>query len=418
MLKSLNDSLEKVRDIIGLEMRRKEHSRDKFRDTSFNQGKDSNNGIRHTGACPTKTRTCYVCGKMGHLVSACSSNPNPIEQKKVPARVFTLTKSNAESNPSVVTAVCYAVAASGRADVGTKNEPVVLPLPKFNPDRLIPPKLFALRVYLVIFKKVSSTASSRPSLLYIVSSLSLAAEPPPFQGVIALNGGFLVDFVNQYYRKLKMSLIGQLRRCLPYGYFRKPIEAPVTVPCLINLLGVSRNFAQPALKQEEEVEEVEIDQRRLPADYNPETFDPTEHRSPPTERVWRLVDEISGLTLVEAAELSSIMMKKLGMKELPVVGVMNPGAARVASVAMKASTTAKEEKKPEKTAFELKMESFDSASKLKVIKEIRSFTDFGLKEAKDLVEKVPVVLKKGVPKEEAEKIIEKMKAVGAVVVME
>ncbi|XP_022847899.1 uncharacterized protein LOC111370433 isoform X2 [Olea europaea var. sylvestris] len=112
------------------------------------------------------------------------------------------------------------------------------------------------------------------------------------------------------------------------------------------------------------------------------------------------------------------MMKKLGMRELPVVGVMKPGAAGVASVGMKASSTAKEEKKPEKTAFELKMESFDSASKLKVIKEIRSFTDLGLKEAKDLVEKVLAVLKKGVPKEEAEKIIEKMKAVGAVVVME
>ncbi|CAI9783541.1 unnamed protein product [Fraxinus pennsylvanica] len=215
-----------------------------------------------------------------------------------------------------------------------------------------------------------------------------------------------------------MRLIGQLRHHLPYGYFRKPIGAPVTVPCLINLFGVTRNFAQPALKEEEGEEEVEIDQRKLPADYNPETFDPTEHRSPPTERVWRLVDEISELTLVETAELSSIMMKKLGMKELPVVGVMKPGAAGMASVAMKASTAAKEEKKPEKTAFELKIESFDSASKLKVIKEIRSFTDLGLKEAKDLVEKVPAVLKKGVPKEEAEKIIEKMKAVGAVVVME
>ncbi|KAL2533966.1 Ribosomal protein L7/L12 [Abeliophyllum distichum] len=215
------------------------------------------------------------------------------------------------------------------------------------------------------------------------------------QGIIALNGGFLVDLVNHYCRKLKMSLIGQLRHRLPYVYFRKPIGAPATVPCLINLFGVTRNFAQPAIKEEDEEEEVEIDQRRLPADYNPKTFDPTEHRSPPTERVWRLVDEISGLTLVEAAELSSILMKKLSMKELPVIGVMKPGAAGVAAVSMKASMAAKEEKKPEKTAFELKMESFDSASKLKVIKEIRSFTDFGLKEAKDLVEKVPAVLKKG-----------------------
>ncbi|EYU38176.1 hypothetical protein ABFS82_04G139100 [Erythranthe guttata] len=177
-----------------------------------------------------------------------------------------------------------------------------------------------------------------------------------------------------------------------------------------------RHFGQAA-KLEDEDEEVEIDQRRLPADYDPANFDPTEHRSPPTDRVWSLVDEISGLTLVETAELSTIMMRKLGMKEMPVVGVMKPGAAGVA-MNNTGAAAAKEEKKPEKTAFELKIESYDAASKLKVIKEIRSFTDLGLKEAKDLVEKTPSVLKKGVSKEEAEKIIEKMKAVGAVVVMD
>ncbi|CAI9782239.1 unnamed protein product [Fraxinus pennsylvanica] len=103
------------------------------------------------------------------------------------------------------------------------------------------------------------------------------------------------------------------------------------------------------------------------------------------------------------------MMKKLGMKELPVVGVMKPGAAGVALVAMKASTAAKEEKKPKKTAFELKMESFDSASKLKVwTKGSERLSGEGS----------CCVLKKGVPKEETKKIIENMKAVGAVVIME
>ncbi|XP_022857170.1 uncharacterized protein LOC111378233 [Olea europaea var. sylvestris] len=56
-------------------------------------------GGQHTGACPIETRTCYVCGKMGHLARACPGNPNPMEQKKVPARVFTITR----SDPSVVT---------------------------------------------------------------------------------------------------------------------------------------------------------------------------------------------------------------------------------------------------------------------------------------------------------------------------
>ncbi|XP_022859888.1 uncharacterized protein LOC111380532 [Olea europaea var. sylvestris] len=58
-------------------------------------------GGQHTRACPIETRTCYVCGKVGHLAIACPGNPNPMEQKKVPARVF--TRSNAETNPSVVT---------------------------------------------------------------------------------------------------------------------------------------------------------------------------------------------------------------------------------------------------------------------------------------------------------------------------
>lgn len=208
-----------------------------------------------------------------------------------------------------------------------------------------------------------------------------------------------------------MSLIARARHHLSHG--SSHIRSPV-VSCYLKSIGVSRNFSQAAIS-----EEVEIDQRRLPADYDPSNFDPTEHRSPPSERVWRLVDEVSGLTLAEAAELGVILMKRKGMKEKPVVGVMKPGAGGVAGAATQGGgAAAKEEAKPEKTAFELKMESFDAASKLKVIKEIRSFTELGLKEAKDLVEKTPAVFKKGVSKEEAEQIIEKMKAIGAKVVME
>ncbi|KAF7140224.1 hypothetical protein RHSIM_Rhsim06G0063500 [Rhododendron simsii] len=214
-----------------------------------------------------------------------------------------------------------------------------------------------------------------------------------------------------------MSLITRVRHHLPYGICRKSILTSMVAlnPCNLNV--VSRHFSQPMRKEEEE-EEVDIDQRRLPADYDPSTFDPTQHRSPPTDRVFRLVDEIAGLTLVEVAELSSILMKKMGMKEPPVVGVMKPGAAGFAGVTTKAAAAAKEEKKPEKTVFELKLESYDAASKIKIIKEIRSFTDLGLKEAKDLVEKTPAVFKKGVSKEEAEQIIDKIKTIGGKVVME
>lgn len=208
-----------------------------------------------------------------------------------------------------------------------------------------------------------------------------------------------------------MSLILRLR----HGFCRKPFFPSImAVNSFSNINRQCQQFSQPA-RQVEEEEEVEIDQRRLPADYDPATFDPTEHRSPPTQRVFRLVDEISGLTLSEVAELGSILMKKRGMKESPIVGVMKPGAA---GMAMKAPAAAKEEKKPEKTVFELKLESFEAASKIKLIKEVRSFTDLGLKEAKDLVEKTPSVLKKGLSKEEGEQLMEKLKALGAKVVLE
>ncbi|KAK0578458.1 hypothetical protein LWI29_010750 [Acer saccharum] len=219
--------------------------------------------------------------------------------------------------------------------------------------------------------------------------------------------------------KLEMSLISRLRYHFPNGFSKNPHLPPLISLNALNFGVISRGFAQTARKEEEEEEEVEIDQRRLPADYDPATFDPTEHRSPPTERVWRLVDEISGLTVAESVELGSIIMNKRGMKEPPVIGVMKPGAAGLAEMTMKASAgAAKEEKKPEKTVFELKLESYETSSKIKIIKEVRSVTDLGLKEAKDLVEKTPVVFKKGVSKEEGEQIIEKMKAVGAKVIME
>ncbi|KAJ8544692.1 hypothetical protein K7X08_017275 [Anisodus acutangulus] len=199
-----------------------------------------------------------------------------------------------------------------------------------------------------------------------------------------------------------MSLISRLRHHLPGVLLRQSVQSNVAASYVVSSTVFTRHFAQPARKEEEEEEEIEIDQRKLPADYDPATFDPTEHRSPPSDRVWSLVEEVSGLALVEVAELSSIFMKKLGMTEQPMVGVMKAGAAGLAAAAMKGPEAAKEEKKPEKTVFELKLESYESASKIKIIKEVRSFTDLGLKEAKDLVEKTPAVFKKGVSKEEGE----------------
>lgn len=181
------------------------------------------------------------------------------------------------------------------------------------------------------------------------------------------------------------------------GYLRPKLDSSRTVPIVRSLN--HWNFAR---------------------EYNSLAQEPKE---PPSERVSAIVDEISGLSLLEIADLVGIMRKKLDVNGMPAMAVMMPGMglsvrSAGAKVAKVAGAPKGEEKKAEKTAFDLKLEGFDAASKIKVIKEVRSFTDLGLKEAKDLVEKAPTLLKKGVTKEEATKIIEKMKEIGAKVTMD
>ncbi len=72
----------------------------------------------------------------------------------------------------------------------------------------------------------------------------------------------------------------------------------------------------------------------------------------------------------------------------------------------------------EKTLFNLKLESFDAAAKPKIIKEIKSLLGLSLVDSKKFVESAPKLMKEGVPKEEAEKIIETLKGLGGVVKME
>lgn len=143
----------------------------------------------------------------------------------------------------------------------------------------------------------------------------------------------------------------------------------------------------------------------------------------PSEQVSEIVDEISGLTLLEVSDLTEVLRKKLGIEEMPGMAVMMPGMGFAPGMAggkgKGGGGAAKEEEKKEKTSFDLKLEGgFDAGAKIKIIKEVRACTDLGLKEAKDLVEKAPTLLKKGVTKDEAEKIIGKMKEIGAKVIME
>ncbi|KMZ67299.1 putative 50S ribosomal protein L7/L12 [Zostera marina] len=153
----------------------------------------------------------------------------------------------------------------------------------------------------------------------------------------------------------------------------------------------------------------------------PSVTKPPIHQQPPTARVSEIVNELASLTLLEVTDLTDILRTKLGVEEMPVMGIVMPGMSIGGGMRGKGNGAGKDssavEEKKEKTAFDLKLESFEPASKIKVIKEVRGFTDLGLKEAKELVEKTPTFLKKGITKEEAEKIVEKLAAVGAKVAM-
>ncbi|KAL9270048.1 Large ribosomal subunit protein bL12c-like protein [Drosera capensis] len=126
-----------------------------------------------------------------------------------------------------------------------------------------------------------------------------------------------------------------------------------------------------------------------------------------TSKLERIANELLSLNKLERHDYSILFRLKLNLS--------SPSAAPSLSAAASSGAVPKEEAKAEKTAFDVKLEKFDAAAKIKVIKEVRSFTELGLKEAKDLVEKTPVVVKKGVSKEEAEAIAEKLKALGATV---
>ena len=131
-------------------------------------------------------------------------------------------------------------------------------------------------------------------------------------------------------------------------------------------------------------------------------------------RVIRLADDICSLTLLEVHDMTTILTKRLGLSGSP-MPMMAAGAAPAGAAGDGAAPAAAEE---EQTEFAVKLEGFDSAQKIKVIKEVRAATELGLKEAKDLVEGAPAVLKKGLKKEDAEAIKEKIEKVGGKVVLE
>ncbi|RRT38732.1 hypothetical protein B296_00033818 [Ensete ventricosum] len=146
----------------------------------------------------------------------------------------------------------------------------------------------------------------------------------------------------------------------------------------------------------------------------PAAYDPFGPRPPPSDKVLQLADRIVALPPEELKQIGPTLLERLNQPKLQSISAQGFSLGPQTG----AATAKAEEKKAEKTAFDVKLEKFDAAAKIKVIKEVRTFTNLGLKEAKELVEKAPVMLKQGVTKEEANDIIEKIKAVGGVAVME
>ncbi len=115
----------------------------------------------------------------------------------------------------------------------------------------------------------------------------------------------------------------------------------------------------------------------------------------------KIVEDLSALTVLEAAELSKMLEEKWGVSAAAAVAVAAaPGAAAAAAPV------------EEKTEFTVVLAAAGD-KKIEVIKEVRAITSLGLKEAKDLVEGAPKPVKEGVSKEEAEKIKAALEKVGA-----
>jgi large subunit ribosomal protein L7/L12 len=115
----------------------------------------------------------------------------------------------------------------------------------------------------------------------------------------------------------------------------------------------------------------------------------------------KIVDQLSGLTVLEAADLAKMLEEKWGVSAAAPVAMMAAGGGEAAVV-------------EEKTEFNVILTAA-GAQKINVIKEVRAITGLGLKEAKDLVEGAPKAVKEGVNKDEAEKIKKQLEAAGATV---
>lgn len=122
------------------------------------------------------------------------------------------------------------------------------------------------------------------------------------------------------------------------------------------------------------------------------------------EKIEKLIEEIEKLTVIELADLVKAIEEKFGVSAAAAVVAAGPAAGGAAGA-------------DEKTEFNVVLKDA-GATKIAVIKAVREATGLGLKEAKDLVDAAPKTIKENMPKEEAEKLVEALKAAGATVEMQ
>jgi large subunit ribosomal protein L7/L12 len=117
----------------------------------------------------------------------------------------------------------------------------------------------------------------------------------------------------------------------------------------------------------------------------------------------QVIEYIKGISVLELSQLVKALESELGVSAAAAMPMAMPGGGGAAAAAPV----------EEKTDFNVSLVSYPADKKINIIKVVREVTSLGLKEAKDLVEAVPKVLKEGIPKEEAETIRKKFDEVGA-----
>ncbi len=119
-----------------------------------------------------------------------------------------------------------------------------------------------------------------------------------------------------------------------------------------------------------------------------------------SEKITAIVDEVAALSVLELSELVKEVEERFGVSAAAAVAVAAPVAGEAAAA-------------EEKTEFDVVLESFDAAAKIKVIKVVRELTGLGLAEAKAAVEAAPKALKEGISKDDAEAAKAKLEEAGA-----